>query len=387
MQHSPRDESKVASSSALSGQWRFLDLLHGASARLLTVTAITVAVAWVPLAIFCVVRGGATFVSFLTDYAIQSRFLVILPVLMLAAPNLNGRLEMVARHFEPFVPQNQISRFQASWTSFERLRNSRLAQGVMVLLTYAIAAWLAQYLSPQGTEIMPWTKGGGGFRWMSLAGTYAVFVSYPILAYLGFLWLWRQLLWTRFMRSAARLNLRVIAAHPDRLAGLAFLEASLRGQMPFSFCLGAGLAGAVANRVFHHGQKLTNFNYAAGALVGAVLLICIVPYFVFTPVLMQIRRRGLLRYGAFARAMGEQFEKKWLDQPDNVNQDVLTVPDFSATTDLYSVVSIVNDIRVLPVGLVDLYILMVVAFIPVIPVVLGAIPFDIVARAAVKLLF
>jgi hypothetical protein len=51
-----------------------------------------------------------------------------------------------------------------------------------------------------------------------------------------------------------------------------------------------------------------NFGDVAIVLVGAVLLVCIVPYFVFTPVLLQIRRRGQLRYGAFARAMGEQFE-------------------------------------------------------------------------------
>ena len=78
----------------------------------------------------------------------------------------------------------------------------------------------------------------------------------------------------------------------------------LRGQQPFSFCLGAALAGAVANRMFHHGQKLTSFGDVAALLVGAVLLICVAPYFTFTPVLMQMRRSGLLKYGGFARTAG-----------------------------------------------------------------------------------
>jgi hypothetical protein len=60
----------------------------------------------------------------------------------------------------------------------------------------------------------------------------------------------------------------------------------------------------------HHGEKLTGYVPVAGVLFAAVLLICVAPYFVFTPVLMQMRRRGLLKYGAFARTAGERFEKK-----------------------------------------------------------------------------
>ncbi len=95
----------------------------------------------------------------------------------------------------------------------------------------------------------------------------------------------------------------------------------------------------------------------------------------------------MLRYGAFARAVGEQFEKKWLHRADSLDEDVLTVPDFSTTTDLYGVVNNINNIRVIPVGLVDLYVLMFVALIPGIPVVIAAIPFDTVMRDSMKLLF
>ena len=188
------------------------------------------------------------------------------------------------------------------------------------------------------------------------------FMAYPILAYFFPLWLWRQLLWTRFMRATARLDLRLIAAHPDGLGGIGFVESAFRGQQPFCFCLGAGLAGAVANRMFHHGQKLTSFGEVAAVLVASVLLIRVAPYFVFTAALTQMRRSGLLRYGGFARAAGEHFEKKWLDQPDTLKQDILMVADFSAMHNLYGVVGNVNDVSVLPVSRVDLYGLFAAAF-------------------------
>ena len=366
----------------------FRDLFRNASSQTLAWTGVTVAVAWLPLALLSALRGGGSFQSFLTDYATQSRFLIIIPVLILSAPSLHERRVQVAKHIEKFlVPREQYPEFHADWTSSDKLRNSWLAHILIAVLAYATVIWLDQYLSPQGIEFTAWWKGGGGLRFMSLAGTWAAFVSYPIVVYLGFLWLWRQLLWLRFLRLTTRLDLQLVAAHPDGLGGLGFLEGALRAQLPFAFCLGIGLAGAIANRVFHDGQKLVAFRHLPVILIAAVLLICVAPYFLFTSTLMRMRRRAMLSYGAFARAVGEQFEKKWLHRADSLDAEVLEVPDFSTTTDLYGVVNNINNIRVIPVGLVDLYALIFVALVPAIPVVIGSIPFDTVMQDAMKLLF
>ena len=350
--------------------------------------AIVLGFTWVAPGILSALRGGATLRSFLTDYASMTRFLIIIPVLILAEAPLRERLNLVVHHFERFlVRPEQVSKFHADWTACEKLRDSKLAQGLLILLTYGTAAFLGQYLSPQGNEFVSWWRGVGGFRAFSPAGTWTLFISYPILVYLGYLWLWRQLLWVRFLRTTTRYNLRLIAAHPDNLGGLGLLEASLRGQLPFSFCMGLGLAGAVANRIFHEGHKLIAFRHLPLLLIGAVLLVCVAPYFLFTSTLMRMRRHGMLSYGAFARAVGEQFEKKWLHRADSLDEDVLTVPDFSTTTDLYGVVSNINNIRVIPVGLVDLYALIIVALIPAIPIVIASIPFDTVLQDAMRLMF
>ena len=250
----------------------FRDLFRNASSQTLAWTGVAVAVAWLPLALLSALRGGGSFQSFLTDYATQSRFLIIIPVLILSAPSLHERRVQVAEHIEKFlVPREQYPEFHADWTSSDKLRNSWLAHILIAVLAYATVIWLDQYLSPQGIEFTAWWKGGGGLRFMSLAGTWAAFVSYPIVVYLGFLWLWRQLLWLRFLRLTTRLDLQLIAAHPDGLGGLGFLEGALRAQLPFAFCLGVGLAGAIANRVFHDGQKLVAFRHLPVILIAAVL--------------------------------------------------------------------------------------------------------------------
>jgi hypothetical protein len=363
------------------------DLFRKATAPMLIRAAIAVAVAWIPLAIFTAIQGHTAFLSFLTDFSDQSRFLIIIPVLILGERPLLARYALVAHHFEAsLVAENEKARFESNWRSYEKLKDSTAIKVVLLLGSYAVAAWLSEYLSPEGTEFLSWWLGGGGFRFFSLAGTWAFFISYPVLVYLTVLWIWKQIIWARFLRSTTLLNLRLIAVHPDHLGGMGFLEASLLGQIPFSFCLGVGLAGAIANRVFHHGQTVLAYRFLAPILIAAALLIAVAPYFFFTPTLMQMRRRGMLKYGSLARAVGEKFEQKWLDREDSLSEDTLTTPDFTSTQNLYAMVQNIDDIRIVPVSLINVYLFVIAALIPCIPVVIGAMPFSVIMKAVVKLL-
>jgi hypothetical protein len=95
----------------------------------------------------------------------------------------------------------------------------------------------------------------------------------------------------------------------------------------------------------------------------------------------------MLTYGAFARAVGEQFEKKWLDKAGSLNEEVLSVPDFSTVGDLYSVVHNTDDIRIIPAGAVNLCAIIAAALIPALPAVVAAIPFNTLIRAGMGFLF
>ncbi len=383
-----QDRSAQAVSHSPAKTWRFMDLLHNATARDLGLVVAAVAVVWLTPALLSAFRGLDVFRSFITDCASQSRFLIILPVLILAAPMVNVRLAMVVEKLEEFISPAQLSRYQSAWNSVERLSNSRVIKATIILLIYAVVLWLERYLDPHGVEIVSWWRGGGrGFGWFSPAGTWASLISYPVLVYFTALWLWRQALWTRFMLSLMGMDLRLIAAHPDGLGGIGFVEEAVRGQRPFSFCMGVTLAGAVANRIIQGGQKLASFGPVAAVLAVAVLLVCVAPYSAFTPVLVQVRRRGIFSYGSLARAAGEQFEKKWLHHPaESEDGNFLAISDFACINNLYGVVRNINDIGTFPVGRMDLYILLATAFVPAIPVVLGSIPFETVARALLKML-
>jgi hypothetical protein len=382
----PADGSALGQAQRLHS-WRLLDLFRDATSPMLVRAAIATAIAWVPLAILSAFQGMPALLSFLTDYASLTRFLIIIPVLILGDGPLQARHSLVAHHFEmSAVPEAEMPRFQSYWRSYQAVKDSIAARWMLLVVTCALTVWLGNFLRPEGSEFVTWWKGGGGFRFFSLAGTWALFVSYPILGYFTLLWIWRQIIWARFLRATTLLDLRLIAAHPDHLGGLGFLEASLLGQLPFSFCLGVGLAGAIANRVFHEGQKVMAYRFLAPILIAIALLIAVAPYFFYTPTLMQMRRRGMLKYGKLAHAVGERFEQKWLDREVDVNDDALMVPDFAATHNLYGVVSNIEEIRVVPVALINVYMYIIAALIPCIPVVIAAIPFNVLMKVVMKLL-
>jgi len=367
--------------------WRFLDLIRNASSTTLIRAATAAAIAWVPPAILSAFRGTHVFLSFVTDYAALTRFLIIIPILILGDHPLHARYKLVANHFEAtMVAGDEKAKFNSQWKSHETLKDSLIVRVILILGSLALAAWLSEYLHPEGSEFLDWSRGGGGFRSFSLAATWEIFISYPIFAYFTLHWIWKQIIWSRFLRSTTHLHLRLIAVHPDHVGGLGFLEASLLAQLPFSFCLGVGLSGAIANRVFHEGQKITAYRYLAPVLIAIALLISIAPYFLFIPTLIQMRRKGMLKYGALARAVGEKFEHKWLDNDNSLNEDTLTTSDFASTRNLFGIVDYIDDIRVVPVSLINVYLFVIAALIPCIPVAIAAIPFSVLIKLAMKLL-
>ena len=62
-----------------------------------------------------------------------------------------------------------------------------------------------------------------GVEVYSPAGWWHALVSLPLLFVLLLGWIWRVLVWTRFLYLMAGLDLKLVPAHPDRTAGLRFV--------------------------------------------------------------------------------------------------------------------------------------------------------------------
>jgi hypothetical protein len=363
-----------------------LGLLRSASSGTIRLVIATVAIAWVPPAMLAAFRGRNWLRSFLEDYAGQSRLLVVIPLLILAEPPLVARMVAIANHFrhEGLIKEEELPRFATAVNRLTSRGDSLIVRVVLVLLVYMFLASMISVVA--SSSLMPWCFGAGGVMNLSPAGSWYIMVSLPIVLYILLRWVWRQLLWLRFLGITSRMDLQLIASHPDRAGGLGFLEQCMRGYIPFGFAIGTIVAGAVANRVVHLHQSLWAFEYTPILVIAIVGIVCAGPPCVFWGTLLRARRRGVFEYGTLAISMGRQFERKWLVTPAQTLDGALEVQDFSATTDLYSIVANVREMNITPIGMGSIIRLAIYTLAPIVPLAFVALPFNVIVESLVKLL-
>ena len=353
--------------------------------------AVTLAViAWLPLLVATVAQDGlhygAATSSLLQDFGVYARYLIALPLLVLADVICGRRLTAIANYFATgdLVTDKDRARFDALIASTQRLCTSRWAALVIVVCTYALLNAVLKII-PSG-EISFWHH-QDDVRSLSAAGWWHVLVSAPLLVGLLLAWLWRLLVWTLFLLRVARSPIRLYVAHPDRAAGLKFVGYSVRAYAPVGAALGAIFAGRVANHVWHDDAKLATFQNSALGLLVLVVLLFGAPLLAFTPRLMHEWRAGVFTYGKLAEQFGFQFEDKWFRPGQRVDGSLLEASDFSAAIDLNSYVANVFDMRLTPAEMKSFVILCAATAVPLVPVVLLAAQLDVLLNDIARFLF
>jgi len=347
---------------------------------------VIVGAAWIPTAFFAAINGWPSLSGFLGDFAAQSRLLFVIPLLIIAEPWMLRQWSQIAAQFVEanLVGKEDIPRFQDAFALFDRRRHYMISQVFIVLTIYALALAMIPYL--RNAVLPPWCSGTQVLGRLSLPGACYLLVSLPFLCYLVFRWLWNLALWSVFLHRVSRMRLLLIPAHPDLMGGLSFLEASLRSYRPFGLALGTIVAGGVANKIVHTKQNIATFKSTAVFVAALVVLICAGPLCTFYRALLDAKKRGTFLYGAFAIALGQQFEVKWLGANTQADKETLEAPDFSATIDLFSVVGNVRLIKLVPFGVQSIVPLVAVTLVPALPLALAIIPFDVLLEKALKLL-
>lgn len=367
---------------------RSLGLVKPDEPRVIKRAVAAAAIAWVPLAIAVIaqtiVAADGSAASFFTDFGVYARYLITIPALFLAESDCIPRLEAIVRHFVTtgLIASKDLLRYERAVASTRRLLNPPYGDLIALVATYVVVLAFSAYISP---EMVPhWQRGGPG-RY-SIAGWWNFFISLPMLLILFFGWLWRLVLWARFLMLVAALDLQLLPSHPDQAGGLKFVSTSLRGFRLISLGLGAVAAGTVADRVLIHGQDLLSFKMLVVGLLIFLLILFAGPLTVFVTKLRQTKTRGTFKYGAMANRLGGEFEAKWLGPEKRTGSEMLEAPDFSATTDYYAVTANVYEMRDVPFRTKDLISPIAPALLPFLVVALFTIPVQVVFDTIVKLL-
>jgi len=366
---------------------------HSARPQVLRRRAVVLAlIAWLPLVVVTAVQRGAgdidSWLVPLFDIRIVSRFLIALPVLVIAEPVFVARLSGITMYFQRagFVRRSDTPRFSRILARSRVLLSHHFVEVMILAITLGFSFRL---LSPGTTPAAArWQLQGvtENTRLSVDAHWWLALVSQPLFLIWVARWVWRSCVWSRTLRCIARLDLSLVPAHPDRAAGLAFVAQSIAALAPLGFALACGLAGALAGSTSTQPFTTLTVTGAMSTLVGVMLIIAVGPLCWLTRPMRESQLRGIVEYGELATRFGRRFEARWLKDRRNVTSDALEAPDFSATIDLYSVVSTVYTVRIVPVRARSLLKLLASTAIPFLPVLLALMPAQDLVHFAAKLL-
>jgi hypothetical protein len=179
----------------------------------------------------------------------------------------------------------------------------------------------------------------------------------------------------------SRLDLRLVPTHPDRAGGLGYLELVHTEFIPLVLAISAAQSASLAHDIAS-GRLTFDSIYPGVAFVlltDAVLFLG--PLFIFSRKLWVCRVKGLSDYGAFAERYVNEFDRKWLGADPAPGEPLLGTSDIQSLADLSNSVSIVRDMRLVPISPGILTYLAVAALLPLLPLVLFKYPLsDLLAK-------
>jgi hypothetical protein len=338
--------------------------------------------AWLPLLILSALErhlaGGTSTVPFLLDLDTHVRFLVAVPLLISAELVVHLHLRPVVRQFldRRIIPDSGMARFDAAIAAASRLRNSVLAEVLLIAFVYVVGILVVWRQSIElGTATWYATPSSKGTN-LSFAGMWYGCVSLPILQFLMCRWYFRIAIWARFLWQVSRIELRLVPTHPDRNAGLGFLSNTAYAFGLLAAAHGALLAGQLANRILYLGAKLTDFKMEIVSLV--IFLLCIVfgPLLAFARQLGQAKRTGNREYGTLAERCVREFDAKWLRGGTLADEPFVAGGDIQSLADLGKSLEVVRTMRIVPITKDAILCLVVTMLVPIAPLVLTMISLE-----------
>jgi hypothetical protein len=367
--------------------------LSGEGLELLTRRVLIVTLfVWLPLLFLSMLDGhafgGTIKIPFAHDVEANVRFLIALPLLIIAEVTVHHRLGSAVRKFVErcIVVKENVPRFDAAVISTLRTRDSFTLEMLLFVLAYTLGLWIWRSQVALGTATW-YASPDAEHVHLTLAGDWYAYVSIPIFQFILLRWYMRLVLWFRFLWQVSRLDLRLSAAHPDLAGGIGFLGRSSYSFGPFLFAQGALLSGVIASRVLYDGQSLQSFKMEAAGCTGFFLLVVLGPLVMFTPHLVRAQREGRSKYGLLANRYVFGFEDKWLQDKVPATSELLGTPDLQALADLGNSYAVVRRMRLVPFGLDDVTRLAYLTAAPLLPLALTIVPLEQLMSRLVKILF
>ena len=206
----------------------------------------------------------------------------------------------------------------------------------------------------------------------SLSFLVYVHVGLLVFRFLVFRTVWKLALWGWFLWRVSRLDLQLIAGHPDRAVGLGSLEGVHERFAPLVAALSVLECAALAESIATGTLAVTAVYPTLALLLLLDGVLFLGPLLVFTDKLWAGRTKGVGLYNGLAARYVKEFEGKWLESTSQ--DELLGTPDLQSLADLANAVSVAKGTRWITIGPRLLTIMTVAMVAPLAPLLLFRYP-------------
>jgi hypothetical protein len=332
--------------------------------------------AWLPLLLLSAADGkaygNAVAVPFLYDVDAHARFLIAMPLLIIAELVVYQRMRGIVAQFVTLglVRGAVRERFDLAIKRAMQLRNSVFAEILLIGLVYGVGIlFVWRHYAALGTPTW-YAMPEGGELHLQTAGWWYLLVSLPVFQFILLRWYFRLFIWARFLWQVSRMDLAYAPMHPDRNGGIGFLSRIGYAFAPLLLAQGTLLAGMIANHIFFEGATLTAFKLEVFVFVVIMVGVVLAPLLVFIPPLARAKRAGLRAYGHLAKQYVDDFDAKWLRQERDSDEALVGSADIQSLADMANSFEVVRSMRLVPITRETVLQLVVMTLLPLAPLLL-----------------
>jgi len=338
------------------------------------------ALLWLPLVLLTLIAG--TFAGdnnaqpFITDLVPQVRFLIALPLLLLAGMAIDPAVGVAIRNLEASggVPDDERNRFQAALTELTERRDSIWPDVILLALAYGFT-WLYQpgygesaFEVADSSWLHALSDANGG---LSTAGWWYVLISSPLFQFVLFRWIWRFLIWAGFLFQLSRIPLALHPTHPDLAGGLGILGLAQQTFAIVFVAFAAVISSTVAHNMLLKGASFEESRLEVVAFVVTCVVVIYAPLLFFTIKTYTVRRLGLSQYGALGHRLSRAFYAKWIKGAGtDAGTELKASTDPSAMSDYGAVFGTVRNMRFIPASLRNVATVAAALMVPFMPLTL-----------------
>jgi hypothetical protein len=331
-----------------------------------------IVITWIPLLALSALQGLAfgnkVDIPFWKDFAIHSKFLIILPLFLLAEAPFDLRIKEITTQFfrSGILDEKDLGKYEGIKKKVKSLTDSIWPD--IIILVVIVINLLFRFISVGADQISIWIfLPDNQISSISWAGIFLAIISGPFFQFVLIRWVWRWLVWFIYFRELARLPLKLNSAHPDMAGGLGFLGYPPGPFIQVVFALAILFSTAIAEKIYFLHDKLQAYYPLMAAFALLTILMNVLPLMVFMTPMIKKRREGFFEYSALIQEHHRHFDEKWLQ---NDHEPLLPgIADASSMADFNGSFEVVKNMKTLPFDIKIMLSTIIITILPMIPLV------------------